>query len=266
MPAHDDSPPPGSQLASSPPLVETLGISRIFGRHGEMKTAVSNVSVRIHAGEFAVIFGRSGAGKSTLLNMMLGLDPPDIGEVFVKGTTLYSYDEEARSALRRRRLGYVPQSLFWLDDMSLLDNIALPLLLNGASQSRARQQSEEMIRQIGLIDRINDLPGSLSIGEQQIAAVGRALVKRPWVCFADEPTAHLDTASSLEVMSILTRATELLGTAVVMVTHDLSLLKSADRWLFMQDGRVWNIDDRDKPFDDIRDAVAFVESFEDSSV
>lgn len=252
---------PNEVLVKTSPILETLGVSRVQSVAGKMTTTVSNVNVRVASGEFAMIFGRSGAGKSTLLHMMIGLESPDVGEVFLKGSTLYGYDEEQRSTIRRRRLGHILQTNCWIDDMSLQVNVALPLLLNGSRHDVAMERSAEMLREVGLYERLRSKPHELSIGEQQIAATARALVKNPWICFADEPTAHLDTKAARDVSEILLNASRLLGVTIVMVTHDLSLLPVADRWLFMQDGRLWNIDDHDKPFEDIRDAVAFVESF-----
>lgn len=242
------------------PIVETLGASKIIASGQDMITPVSDVTLRVGYGEFAVIFGRSGAGKTTLMNMLMGLDGPDIGEVYLKGSSLYGYTDEQRATVRRKKISYLPQNNFWLESMDVVDNVALPLYLLGAGRRVARKKSAEMLGELGLYDKLAVKPTDLSSGQQQVAALARALLKQPWMIFADEPTAHLDTKSAEEVTQILLEASKDLGITIVMVTHDLNFLRLADRWFFMQDGRLWDIEDREHPFGDIREAIAFVES------
>ncbi len=241
------------------PILETLGVSRVINAGASMISAVSDVTLRVGYGEFAVIFGRSGAGKSTLMNMLMGLDEPDIGEVFLKGSSLYAYTEEQRTTIRRKKVSYLPQATYWIESMSVLDNVAMPLYLLGESRRKARKLASQILGDVGLHDKASSKPLDLSSGQQQIAALARALIKEPWLIFADEPTAHLDTRSAEEVTQKLLEACKELGITIVMVTHDLNFLKLADRWFFMQDGSLWDIEDRNHPFDDIRQALAFVE-------
>lgn len=249
-----------AEHAVTSPIVETLGVSRIIHTDDRMISPVSDVTLRVGYGEFAVIFGRSGAGKSTLMNMLMGLDQPDIGEVFLKGSSLYEYSDEQRTTIRRKKVSYLPSNTFWIESMSVVDNVALPLYLLGHSQRHSRKVASQMLGDVGLFDKANAKPTDLSSGQQQIVALARALVKEPWLLFADEPTAHLDTRSAEEVTQILMTACREMGITIVMVTHDLNFLKLSDRWFYMQDGRLWDIEDRDTSLDDIQQVMALIEA------
>jgi ABC-type lipoprotein export system ATPase subunit len=218
------------------------------------------VTLQIGYGDFAVIFGPSGAGKSTLLSMLMGLEHPDVGEVFMKGASLYGYGEEQRTVIRQKKVSYLPQAQFWIEAMSLIDNVALPLYLQGWRRSKARKKAVELLIEVGLKDELKLRPEDLSSGQQQKAALARALIKEPWLIFADEPTAHLDTKSVEEVTKILLDTSQKYGITIVMVTHDLSFLKLSKKWFFMQDGRLWDIADRRNPFTNIREAISYVET------
>lgn len=241
------------------PIIETLGISRVFRVAGQMVSPVSDVTVRVGYGDFAVIFGRSGAGKSTLMNMLMGLDEPDLGEVFLKGESLFGYSEEQRTTIRRKKVSFLPQTTLWVESMDLLDNVAMPLYLLGESRRKARKKALQQLGEVGLQAKATRKPSELSSGQQQIAGLARALIKEPWLIFADEPTAHLDTRSAEEVTQILLNASKNFGITTVMVTHDLNFLNQANKWLFMQDGRCWDIQDHSYAFKDIREALEYVE-------
>ena len=242
------------------PIIETVGLSKVYHIGNEMVSPVSDVSLQIGYGDFAVIFGQSGAGKSTLLNILMGLEEPDLGQVFLKGSSLYDYSEENRTLIRRRKISYLPQSQYWLEHLNMVENVALPLILEGESQHQAQQQAIELLKQVGLESRLKHKPTELSSGQQQKAALARALIKKPWLIFADEPTAHLDTKSVEEVTQILLNSVNSLGVTIVMVTHDLEFLKISKKWFFMSDGRLWDIKDRRNPFNDIRQALEFVDN------
>lgn len=244
----------------SAPIMETLGVSKVFHVGDEMVTSVSDVTMQIAYGDLVVIFGPSGAGKSTLLGMLMGLDQPDVGEVFLKGESLFGYTDEQRTVIRRKKISYLPQSQYWVETMGIIDNVALPLYLQGCRRSVARKKARELLIEVGLEDELKRHPNELSSGQQQKAALARAIIKEPWLIFADEPTAHLDTKSVEEVTKILLDTSKRYGITVVMVTHDLSFLKLSKKWFFMQDGRLWNIQDRNNPFTNIREAIAYVES------
>lgn len=246
----------------SSPIIETLGVSKVFKAADRMVSSVTDISLRIGYGDFAVIFGPSGSGKSTLLSMLMGLEKPDIGEVFLKGESMFGYTDEQRTLIRRKKISYLPQSQFWIEAMSLVDNVALPLLLLGWHRKKARRRAEELLVEVGLVDSLSRDPLDLSSGQQQKAAIARALIKKPWIIFADEPTAHLDSKSVEEVSAILTKAAKDYGITIVLVTHDLSFLKLSKKWFFMQDGRIWNIKDRNSPFRDIQEALGYIQKEE----
>ena len=242
------------------PILETVGISKVYKVGNDMISPVSDVSLQIGYGDFTVIFGPSGAGKSTLMNILMGLEKPDLGQVFLKGSSLYDYSEEERTVIRRKKISYLPQSQYWLEHMSMVDNVALPLILLGTLQKQAREKAVQLLVEVGLEERLKYKPDELSSGQQQKAALARALIKEPWIIFADEPTAHLDSKSVDEVTQIMLSAGMAKGVTFVMVTHDLEFLKLSKKWLLMRDGRLWDIKDRRNPFDDIRQALKFVDT------
>lgn len=248
------------------PIIETIGISKVYHVGKDMVSPVSDVSLQIGYGDFAVIFGPSGAGKSTLLNILMGLEAPDLGQVFLKGSSLYNYSEEERTIIRRKKISYLPQAQYWLEDMNIVDNVALPLIMQGVSGKKAKEKAVQWIKHVGLEDRLHHKPDELSSGQQQKAALARALIKEPWLIFADEPTAHLDTKSVQEVTDILLNAGKQFGITIVMVTHDLEFLKLSKKWFLMRDGRLWDIKDRRNPFNDIQQALQFVQDNPEGAV
>lgn len=250
----------GYQVKS--PIIETLGVSKAYQVGDQMISPVSDISLQIGYGEFAVIVGPSGAGKTSLLNILMGLERPDIGEVFLKNASLYDYTDEQRSVIRRKRISYLPNTQYWLENMNVVDNVALPLILQGVPPRKARQQAVVKLASVGLQDRLKLRPTDLSSGQQQKAALARALIKEPWIIFADEPTAHLDTKSVEEVTNLLLTAVKQYQTTLIMVTHDLEYLKIASRWFFMRDGRLWDIKDRKSPFTDIKEALSYIDTIE----
>ncbi|MFZ2544373.1 MAG: ABC transporter ATP-binding protein [Candidatus Saccharimonadales bacterium] len=242
------------------PILEATGASRIYKVGDTLVTTVSDVTLQVGYGDFAVIFGPSGAGKSTLLNMLMGLENPDVGEVFLKGESLYGYSEEERTVLRGKKISYLPQSQYWIESMDITDNVALPLILQGWKYRDARPKAREWLDKLGLKDLIDHKPSELSSGQQQKAALARALIKDPWLIFADEPTAHLDSKSVEEVTNLLLSNAKEHGITIIMVTHDLNFLKLSKKWFFMKDGRLWDIKDKRNPFNNIRDVLAYIES------
>ena len=263
QPFHDVAPPRSEAALDhkvKSPIIETMGLSKVYRLGSEMVTPVSDVSLQVGYGDFAVIFGPSGAGKSTLLNILMGLEKPDLGQVFLKGSSLYDFSEENRTVIRRKKISYLPQAQYWLEHMGMVDNVALPLILLGQSQKQARAKAIEMLEKVGLKDRLKHRPDELSSGQQQKAALARALIKQPWIIFADEPTAHLDTSSVDEVTQILLDSAKTMGITIIMATHDLEFLKLSKKWFLMRDGRLWDIKDRRNPFHDIQQALQYVDN------
>ncbi|MDG4786598.1 ABC transporter ATP-binding protein [Micromonospora sp. WMMD1102] len=219
----------------SVPLIELADVSR---RYDEGPPALDAVSLRIAAGEAVAILGPSGSGKSTLLNLVAGLDRPSAGTVTVGGVRVDQLGEAASARYRRAKIGMVFQFFNLLDDLTVADNVMLPAQLSGTARGAARRRAMELLGTLGVDRHADAYPGRLSGGERQRVAVARALVNRPALLLADEPTGALDTAAGEEVRNLLTELhTE--GQTIVLVTHDLTLARScASRTVRLVDGRV----------------------------
>ena len=201
---------------------------------GEQSLAIiKDVSIHVDAGEFVVIMGKSGSGKSTLLGLLAALDYPDSGSVKLGEQTLSSLDEDKLAAIRQREMGFVFQSFHLLPTLTVSENIAFPLDIARRPDSA---RVDELIDAVGLGHRRDSLPNQLSGGEQQRTAVARALVSRPKIIFADEPTGNLDEQNADQVMQLLLDLRQQTGSALVVVTHDPALAEMADRVITMHDG------------------------------
>jgi putative ABC transport system ATP-binding protein len=194
------------------------------------------LDLQIAAGERCAIVGPSGSGKTTLLALLAGLDVPSAGRLWLTDRELTALDEDARAALRRQHVGFVFQNFQLLDNLTALDNVALPLELRGDRDARAR--ACDMLARVGLAERAHHYPPTLSGGEQQRVALARAFVGRPQVLFADEPTGSLDRASAEAVQALMFELNRAAGTTLVIVTHDEALAAQADRRLQLTAGRL----------------------------
>jgi putative ABC transport system ATP-binding protein len=208
-------------------------------RYGEGSTAVDalrGVSLDVPAGQLVAVMGPSGSGKSTLMHILAGLDKPTSGTVEIAGTEITSLNDGEITRLRRRHIGFVFQFFNLLPMLSAEENVVLPLSISGTKPEP--RWLGELLDKTGLTDRRSHRPAELSGGQQQRVAVARALITRPKVLFADEPTGNLDSASSKEVLSMLRHAADEWGQTIVMVTHDAGAAAMADRILFLADGRI----------------------------
>jgi putative ABC transport system ATP-binding protein len=200
--------------------------------------ALNGVSLRIRRGEAVAVMGPSGCGKSTLLNMVAGLDRPTSGSVVVHGEDLGRLDEKGLALFRRRRIGMIFQFFNLIDDLSALDNVALAAQLTGAAPAQARRRALELLGELGIAGRKDAYPGVLSGGERQRVAVARALMNRPAVLLADEPTGALDSRSGEQVMDLLIDLNQI-GQTLLMVTHEQALaIRCASRVVTLSDGKV----------------------------
>jgi putative ABC transport system ATP-binding protein len=217
-------------------IASTSELRRVYGEGETAVEALRGVTVAVPSGQFAAIMGPSGSGKSTLMHLLAGLDRPTAGSVFVDGAELTNLDDRALTRLRRDRLGFVFQAFNLVPVLSAEENIMLPLTLSGKKPDR--EWLTTLIDAVGLGDRLTHRPAELSGGQQQRVAVARALIHRPAVVFADEPTGNLDSESSDAVLALLRQAVDDFGQTVVMVTHDAHAASVADRIVVLSDGRV----------------------------
>ena len=221
---------------SAEPIVTAVDLCRRYGEGDAAVDALAGVTVSFDRGRFAAIMGPSGSGKSTLMHLLAGLDRPTSGTVEVAGTDLGDLDDSALTELRRDQLGFIFQFFNLLPVLTAEENIALPLTIAGRKADP--EWMERLIDVVGLADRRTHRPAELSGGQQQRVAVARALVSKPAVVFADEPTGNLDSKASEEVLELLRHAVDDFGQTVVMVTHEARAAARADRLITLADGRV----------------------------
>src|SRR3954447_23453523 len=228
-----------AEPAASPGSTAIVSARDVIRRYGEGDTAVDalrGVSVDIAAGRLTAVMGPSGSGKSTLMHILAGLDQPTSGQVTVAGVEIGGLDDTALTKLRRDPIRFLSQFFTLRPMLTAAENIALPLKLAGGKPDQ--QWLDELIETVGLTDRLAHRPSELSGGQQQRVAVARALVSRPSVMFADEPTGNLDSTTSGEILALLRESVDTLGQTTVMVTHDAHAAAIADRVLFLADGEI----------------------------
>lgn len=215
-------------------LLEVKELSKQYGSGDTAVHALKNVSFTVHKGEFVAIVGESGSGKSTLLNLIGGLDTPNNGKIYIDGNDIFAMNDNAMTVFRRRNIGFIFQAFNLLPELSVEQNIMLPVLLD--YQKPDKVYLEELLDILNLKERRNHLPGQLSGGQQQRVAIGRALFTRPSLILADEPTGNLDSANSREVIALLKEASTKYEQTIIMITHNMNISRSADRILNVSDG------------------------------
>ncbi len=220
------------------PLVQLRGLTKSYPEGNSERVVFRNLCAEFGRGESVALLGRSGSGKSTLLNLIGGIDLPTAGEVRVDGTDLASLSEQKRTAFRRRHIGLVFQAFNLIPTLTVLENVLLPLELNGTTGSRAREAAEELLRKVGLGDRAGSYPDRLSGGEQQRVAVARAVVHDPMLVLADEPTGSLDSETGAQVLQLLSEMSRNDNRTMIIVTHSDAVARGADRVLAIRNGHL----------------------------
>ena len=221
-------------------LIQADKLTKVYGTGDTAVVALDHVNLTVNPGEFVAVMGPSGCGKSTLLHLLGGLDRPSDGDVSVDGQPLAKMSDNAISQLRRRKIGFVFQFFNLIPILSSVENVSLPLLLDGAKSAKAKQNAIEWLTKVGLEHRLASRPDQLSAGQQQRVAIARALITDPVLVLADEPTGNLDTKSADEIAGLLKLVAKTWGRAVLMVTHDPRIAAYADRIVFLKDGRIVN--------------------------
>jgi len=220
------------------PLVRLERVSKAYEEAGRSRVVLHEVSISLNAGELVVLVGKSGSGKSTLLNLVSGIDLPTSGEVWVEGRPLTKLSERERTLFRRRSVGFIFQFFNLVPTLTVLENVLLPLELNGITGSQAKARAVAMLDAVSLADRGASYPDKLSGGEQQRVAIARALVHNPALILADEPTGNLDAETGQQVLDLLDRLTRQAGKTMLMVTHSPEVVGTADSVLRVREGHL----------------------------
>ena len=219
-------------------IIECRSVSFSYNEGNNQTSVLKNLNFEIKSGETTAIIGQSGCGKSTLLNLMAGLDTPTDGDVLIANTNISKISEKDRTELRAKNLGFVYQFHHLLNDFSSLYNVALPLLIMGVDKSDALLQSKKILTKVGLENRLNHKPSELSGGERQRVAIARAMITEPTCLLADEPTGNLDAANAKDVLELIIELNTDKTTALLIVTHDLSIANKMSRKLTLTNGEI----------------------------
>jgi len=219
-------------------IIEIENLSKTFTVSGKKIEALKEVNLKVYATDFLLIFGPSGCGKSTLLNIMSGLDWPTTGRVLVRDVNIFELGEDKRGIFRSQKLGMIQQMSNWIKSLTVVENIALPLIIAGMSESDALKSAQKIMTELKIDTLARQKPTQLSGGEQQKAALARALVNNPWIVLADEPTGNLDSTSADEMMGIFQYLNTELKRTIILVTHNQAYWTIGKRRLEMKDGRI----------------------------
>ena len=225
-------------------ILKVEDLVKYYGEGENQVRAVDHTSLQIERGKFTAIVGRSGSGKSTLLHLIGGLDRPDSGKVWIDGTDIYSRKDDKLAQFRRKKIGFIFQDFQLLDTLTIEENVSLALTINhivlplGLDNRKVKpREVEDILKKIGLQDKKDAMPSALSGGQKQRTAIARALVTRPAIILADEPTGNLDSQTELEVMSLLKSCVSDFGQTLIMITHDETIAQMADEMIIIEDGK-----------------------------
>ena len=217
-------------------ILRVENLTKIYGKKETQVVALDNVSFSVKKGEFVAIVGASGSGKSTLLHLIGGVDRPTKGKVYIDGKDIFALDDDKLAIFRRRQIGLIYQFYNLIPILNVEENSTLPLALDNRKVSN--EELENMLSHLGLEKRRYHLPNELSGGQQQRTSIGRALITRPTIVLADEPTGNLDSKSSDEIVALLKKSNKELKQTIIMITHNLEIAKMADRIIKIEDGKI----------------------------
>ena len=218
------------------PILQTIQLKKYYQQGEHITKALDGVDLSINEGEFVAIIGTSGSGKSTLLHMMGGLDTPTSGEIIMNGKSFSKKNEEQMAVFRRRHIGFIFQNYNLIPILNAYENIVLPVQLDGKKVDQSLM--EEIVSTLGLQDKLQNLPSNLSGGQQQRVSIARALLTKPEIILADEPTGNLDSRTSEDVLSLLKTTSVKFHQTIVMITHNNAIAELADRMIRIEDGRI----------------------------
>ncbi len=218
------------------PILQTIQLKKYYQQGEHITKALDGIDLSINRGEFVAIIGTSGSGKSTLLHMMGGLDTPTSGEIIINGKPFSKKDEEQMAIFRRRHIGFIFQNYNLIPILNAYENIVLPVQLDGRKVDQ--RLMEEIVSTLGLQDKLQNLPSNLSGGQQQRVSIARALLTKPEIILADEPTGNLDSKTSEDVLSLLKTTSVKFHQTIVMITHNNAIAELADRMIRIEDGRI----------------------------
>ncbi len=220
------------------PVLDCRGVVRRFNEGASTLEVLRGIDLQVQAAERVAIIGSSGSGKTTLLQIMGGLDEPDSGEVFINGAPMHGINESRKGDLRNRNVGFVYQFHHLLPEFTAAENVAMPLMIRRVPRTEAIDKACQLLSRVGLGDRLNHKPGELSGGERQRTAVARALITRPPLVLADEPTGNLDAGNGEHVLELMLELNRELKTSLIVVTHDPAIASKMDRIVVLEEGRL----------------------------
>jgi len=233
-------------MSNTHSIVRVSGVTKVFKLRKHKVEALRGVDLQIYAGEYLSIMGPSGSGKSTLFNMIGGLDKPSSGKVFIDEVDIAQLDAYELAWLRCRKIGYIFQTFNLIQVMTALENVTLPMIFAGMHNDAAVEKGLELLEVVGLGDRFQHKPSELSGGQQQRVAIARAMANDPAIILADEPTGNLDLTTGEEIIELLKRLSEEKSVTVISATHDFKMLSVSDRVVWIRDGRIDKVEEREQ--------------------
>ena len=217
-------------------VIETKNLGKVYGKSENKVVALDNINMNVEKGEFVAIIGASGSGKSTFLHQIGGVDKPTSGQVIIDDTDIYKLNESKLAIFRRRKIGFIFQSFNLIPVLSVEENIKMPALLDHRTVDE--EYFNDLVKTLGLKERLNHLPSELSGGQQQRVAIARALINKPSIVLADEPTGNLDSENAKEIIEMIKYSVKKYNQTAIVITHDLNIAENADRIIKIKDGRI----------------------------